>query len=175
VWDAAFEILTAWGRARIPIKNGYQLESLCPNVILAFFPCASYIRHASVCSKVKCMKMQFFSVSFIFAIVAIDAQGKWTSVPPSQRELCQITELDTVRADTWLIMGILETTKVDGRVLRGRRLFSVLASELRASSAPCWGQVRPWLSCGRWTERWRTLRKSASAAIWSGALRRAAA
>jgi hypothetical protein len=25
----------------IPIKNGYQLESLCPNVILAFFPCAS--------------------------------------------------------------------------------------------------------------------------------------
>ena len=163
------------GRARIPIKNGYQLESLCPNVILAFFPCASYIRHASVCSKVKCMKMQFFSVSFIFAIVAIDAQGKWTSVPPSQRELCQITELDTVRADTWLIMGILESTKVDGRVLRGRRLFSVLASELRASSAPCWGQVRPWLSCGRWTERWRTLRKSASAAIWSGALRRAAA
>ena len=29
--------------------------------------------------------------------------------------------------DTWLIRGILETTKVDGRVLRGRRLFSVLA------------------------------------------------
>ena len=45
----------------------------------------------------------------------------------SQRELCQITGLDTVRADTWLIRGILETTKVDGRVLRGRRLFSVLA------------------------------------------------
>src|SRR6476659_11474209 len=35
----------------------------------------------------------------------------------SQRELCQITGLDTVRADTWLIRGIL----------RGRRLFSVLA------------------------------------------------
>ena len=32
-----------------------------------------------------------------------------------------------VTADTWLIRGILETTKVDGRVLRGRRLFSVLA------------------------------------------------
>ena len=36
-------------------------------------------------------------------------------------------ELDTVTVDTWLIRGILETTKVDGRVLRGRRLFSVLA------------------------------------------------
>ena len=45
----------------------------------------------------------------------------------SQRELCQITGLDTVTVDTWLIRGILETTKVDGRVLRGRRLFSVLA------------------------------------------------
>ena len=45
----------------------------------------------------------------------------------SQRELCQITELDMVTVDTWLIRGILETTKVDGRVLRGRRLFSVLA------------------------------------------------
>ena len=44
----------------------------------------------------------------------------------SQRELCQITGLDTVTVDTWLIRGILETTKVDGRVLRGRRLFSVL-------------------------------------------------
>jgi hypothetical protein len=32
-----------------------------------------------------------------------------------------------VTVDTWLIRGILETTKVDGRVLRGRRLFSVLA------------------------------------------------
>jgi hypothetical protein len=31
-----------------------------------------------------------------------------------------------VTVDTWLIRGILETTKVDGRVLRGRRLFSVL-------------------------------------------------
>ena len=38
----------------------------------------------------------------------------------------QITGLDTVTVDTWLIRGILETTKVDGRVLRGRRLFSVL-------------------------------------------------
>ena len=37
------------------------------------FPCASHIRHSSVCSKGKCMKMRFFSVSFIFAIVAIDA------------------------------------------------------------------------------------------------------
>src|ERR1700733_10522776 len=45
----------------------------------------------------------------------------------SQRELCQIIGLDTVTVDTWLIRGILETTKVDGRVLRGRRLFSVLA------------------------------------------------
>ena len=45
----------------------------------------------------------------------------------SQRELCQITGLDMVTVDTWLIRGILETTKVDGRVLRGRRLFSVLA------------------------------------------------
>ena len=45
----------------------------------------------------------------------------------SQRELCQITGLDTVTVDTWLIRGILETTRVDGRVLRGRRLFSVLA------------------------------------------------
>ena len=44
----------------------------------------------------------------------------------SQRELCQITGLDTVTVDTWLMRGILETTKVDGRVLRGRRLFSVL-------------------------------------------------
>jgi hypothetical protein len=32
-----------------------------------------------------------------------------------------------IAVDTWLIRGILETTKVDGRVLRGRRLFSVLA------------------------------------------------
>jgi hypothetical protein len=45
----------------------------------------------------------------------------------SQKELCQITGLDTVTVDTWLIRGILETTKVDGRVLRGRRLFSMLA------------------------------------------------
>jgi len=44
----------------------------------------------------------------------------------SQRGLCLITGLDTVTVDTWLIRGILETTKVDGRVLRGRRLFSVL-------------------------------------------------
>src|SRR4029077_13642364 len=39
----------------IPIKNGYQLESLCPNVILAFFPCGSHMHHASVCSKGRCM------------------------------------------------------------------------------------------------------------------------
>jgi hypothetical protein len=32
-----------------------------------------------------------------------------------------------ITAQRWLIRGILETTKVDGRVLRGRRLFSVLA------------------------------------------------
>ena len=39
----------------------------------------------------------------------------------------RFAQFDTVTVDTWLIRGILETTKVDGRVLRGRRLFSVLA------------------------------------------------
>ena len=56
-------------------------------------------------------------------------KGKWTFRPPlfRKRNVCQITGLDTVTVDTWLIRGILETTKVDGRVLRGRRLFSMLA------------------------------------------------
>ena len=56
-----------------PIKNGYQLESYCPNVqFLAFFPCAYHIFHASVCCKGRCMGCVSY-VSFIFAIVPIDA------------------------------------------------------------------------------------------------------
>ena len=35
--------------------------------------------------------------------------------------------LDSVTVDTWLLRGIMHTTKVGGRILRGRRLFSVLA------------------------------------------------
>lgn len=45
----------------------------------------------------------------------------------TQAELCQVTGLNSVTVDTWLIRGILRTTKVGGRTLRGRRLFSVLA------------------------------------------------
>jgi hypothetical protein len=45
----------------------------------------------------------------------------------TQAELSAITGLNTVTVDTWLIRGILQTTKVGGRTLRGRRLFSVLA------------------------------------------------
>lgn len=45
----------------------------------------------------------------------------------TQAELCQITGLDSVTVDTWLIRGILQTTKLGGRTLRGRRLFSMLA------------------------------------------------
>jgi hypothetical protein len=45
----------------------------------------------------------------------------------TQAELCQVTGLNNVTVDTWLIRGILQTTKVGGRTLRGRRLFSVLA------------------------------------------------
>ena len=45
----------------------------------------------------------------------------------TQAELCEITGLDSVTIDTWLIRGILHTTKVGGRTLRGRRLFSMLA------------------------------------------------
>ena len=62
----------------------------------------------------------------------------------SQRELCQITGLDTVTVDTWLIRGILETTKVDGRVLRGRRLFSVLTifeAKVTELSTPSYSQT----------------------------------
>jgi hypothetical protein len=45
----------------------------------------------------------------------------------TQAELSTITGLNTVTVDTWLIRGILQTTKVGGRTLKGRRLFSVLA------------------------------------------------
>jgi hypothetical protein len=45
----------------------------------------------------------------------------------TQAELCQVSGLNSVTVDTWLIWGILRTTKVGGRTLRGRRLFSVLA------------------------------------------------
>ena len=45
----------------------------------------------------------------------------------TQAELCKITGLDSVTVDTWLLRGIMHTTKVGGRILRGRRLFSVLA------------------------------------------------
>ena len=61
----------------------------------------------------------------------------------TQAELCQVTGLNSVTVDTWLIRGILRTTKVGGRTLRGRRLFSVLAifeakvtGELVNSSVP---------------------------------------
>ena len=46
-----------------PIKNGYQLESFCPNVqFLAFFPCAYYIyfMRLYVC-KGRCMEMRFLA------------------------------------------------------------------------------------------------------------------
>ena len=39
----------------------------------------------------------------------------------TQAELCQVTGLNSVTVDTWLIRGILRTTKVGGRTLRGRR------------------------------------------------------
>ena len=45
----------------------------------------------------------------------------------TQGELSAITGLNTMMVDTWLIRGILQTTKVGGRTLKGRRLFSVLA------------------------------------------------
>jgi hypothetical protein len=45
----------------------------------------------------------------------------------TQAELCQVSGLNSVTVDTWLIRDILRTTKVGGRTLRGRRLFSVLA------------------------------------------------
>jgi hypothetical protein len=45
----------------------------------------------------------------------------------TQAELCKITGLDNGTVDSWLLRGILETTKVGGRALRGRRLFSVAA------------------------------------------------
>jgi hypothetical protein len=45
----------------------------------------------------------------------------------TQAELCKITGLDNGTVDTWLLRGTLETTKVGGRTLRGRRLFSVAA------------------------------------------------
>jgi len=45
----------------------------------------------------------------------------------TQAELCQVTGLNSVTVDTWLIRGVLQTTKVGGRTLRGRRLFSMLA------------------------------------------------
>jgi hypothetical protein len=44
----------------------------------------------------------------------------------TQGELCQVTGLDTVTVDTWLLRGVLRTAKVGGRTLRRRRLFSVL-------------------------------------------------
>jgi hypothetical protein len=45
----------------------------------------------------------------------------------TQKEVGDVIERDKVTLDTWLLRGILESTKVGGRILRGRRLFSVLA------------------------------------------------
>ena len=56
-----------------PIKNGYQLESYCPNVqFLAFFPCASHTLMRLYVEKADAWDA-FLSVSFIFVIVPIHA------------------------------------------------------------------------------------------------------
>jgi hypothetical protein len=49
-------------------------------------------------------------------------EGKFT-----QQELCEAAGLDRGTVDTWIIRGVLHTTKVGGRIIRGRRLFSILA------------------------------------------------
>jgi hypothetical protein len=53
----------------------------------------------------------------------------------TQAELCQVTGLNSVTVDTWLIRGILRTTKVGGRTLRGRRqeFFPVMAPRSAAT------------------------------------------
>jgi hypothetical protein len=51
----------------------------------------------------------------------------------SQAELCEAAGIDRETANNWIKRGLLETTAVGGRKMRGRRLFSVLEI---ASSLP---------------------------------------
>src|SRR6266566_1779758 len=44
----------------------------------------------------------------------------------SQAELCQAAGIDHETANNWIKRGLLETTAVGGRRMRGRRLFSML-------------------------------------------------
>src|SRR5947209_7968659 len=44
----------------------------------------------------------------------------------SQAELCEAAGIDHETANNWIKRGLLETTAVGGRRMRGRRLFSML-------------------------------------------------
>ena len=44
----------------------------------------------------------------------------------SQAELCEAAGIDHETANNWVKRGLLETTAVGGRKMRGRRLFSML-------------------------------------------------
>jgi hypothetical protein len=44
----------------------------------------------------------------------------------SQAELCEAAGIDRETANNWIKRGLLETTAVGGRRMRGRRLFSML-------------------------------------------------
>jgi hypothetical protein len=44
----------------------------------------------------------------------------------SQAELCEAAGIDRETANNWIKRGLLETSRLGGRKLRGRRLFSML-------------------------------------------------